>query len=169
MPHLASNKPIVDKVTLREARRGDEKDLWRVHVQALHATVSPEDIQANIAEFCPEPMADVSALKDSIVTVAELEGQIVGFAALNVETGWIFFMFVAPPFMRQGIGKRLLTHLEGVAVDRGIQELTLSSSVYAHAFYRACGYVGDERIEETGWRTGLVSKGYKMRKVIRTT
>jgi GNAT superfamily N-acetyltransferase len=85
-------------------------------MESLKATVPPQEIESTIAEFCPEPIDDVSALNNCMVVVAELDDQIIGYAGINLATGFIFFMFVAPEFMRRGIGRQLLFHLEQMAV-----------------------------------------------------
>jgi len=49
-------------------------------------------------------------------------------------------MFVHPDFVRQGIGRRLLTEIESVAIEKGYKTLNVMSSLSAVKFYQANGY-----------------------------
>jgi GNAT superfamily N-acetyltransferase len=59
-------------------------------------------------------------------------------------TGRIDAVFVDPECMGQGVGSRVMQHLERLAVSLGIAELSLDSTLNAAPFYRALGYVGDQ-------------------------
>ncbi|MCL2918366.1 GNAT family N-acetyltransferase [Shewanella litorisediminis] len=57
--------------------------------------------------------------------------------------GQLEAVFVDPDMMGRGIGKRLMTFIEQMALSRGIARLRLASTLNAVPFYRACGY-GEE-------------------------
>ncbi|MBD2182915.1 GNAT family N-acetyltransferase [Planktothrix sp. FACHB-1355] len=75
-----------------------------------------------------------------IIFVAETESQIVGFSALSLIDPNINAIFVAPAFVRQGIGTKLLTVLEDEAIKRRIRCLWVSAALNAVQFYRSQGY-----------------------------
>jgi GNAT superfamily N-acetyltransferase len=64
-------------------------------------------------------------------------------------------LIVDPDFMRQGIGRRLLEQLVSVAVDAGLEQLLVGSSVDGQPFYRACGFVDRGIRNRVGRRTGV--------------
>src|ERR1700722_12490286 len=94
-------------------------------------------------------MLDVSKLKGPDVTfvVARIDGMALGCAAI-VDSGeaWaeIKRMFVSPAGRGQKIGRRLLEHLERIAVNRGVSLLRLETGIKqleALSLYRSCGFV----------------------------
>lgn len=74
-------------------------------------------------------------------------GKIVGFyqAVLFNESAplWLDFIATAPEARRQGVGRKMLDHLESTAAQAGIEVLELSvrkTNVSAVAFHEALGY-----------------------------
>lgn len=76
--------------------------------------------------------------------IAVHSNQVVGTGMINVETGKIDAVFVHPSHMRKGIGRKILEFLEGTARRHGLEKLYLESTLNAAAFYRACGFEGNE-------------------------
>lgn len=89
------------------------------------------------------PDAFVEDVERSFV-IARREGRVVGTGALDVKTGKIDAVFVHPGYMRSGIGRAIVAHLVGLARDARLVSLTLEATINAAAFYRACGFSGDE-------------------------
>jgi len=75
--------------------------------------------------------------------VATVDGLVVASGMLNLASGKIDALFVAPTHMRSGLGKAMLMHLESLANASGLAHLTLDSTLNAAAFYRAHGFSGD--------------------------
>ncbi len=82
----------------------------------------------------------ISPRAGTIAFVAEYEGQIVGFATLNVVVKRIDAIFVHPNFERQGIGRQLMVVIEQEALQREVKSLRVFSSLTAVNFYRSPGY-----------------------------
>ena len=76
--------------------------------------------------------------------VATYDTQIIGTGMINTDTGKIDAIFVHPNHMRKDVGKTIVKFLEGIALSQGLRTLTLESTLNAAAFYRACGFQGDE-------------------------
>ncbi|WP_133719124.1 GNAT family N-acetyltransferase [Methylocaldum gracile] len=76
--------------------------------------------------------------------VAKYHHQVVGTGMINIDTGKIDAVFVHPNHMRKGIGRGIVTFLEEIALSHGLETLNLESTLNAAAFYRACGFKGDE-------------------------
>src|SRR5437867_11494398 len=85
------------------------------------------------------------------LVVAEADGQILGFASLRLVPSLdstpyaeLSDLFVAGPYRRQGVGRRLLEFVERRARERGADRLVLTTglkNVDAQGFYRASGFV----------------------------
>src|SRR5437879_9932802 len=83
------------------------------------------------------------------LVVAERDGDILGFASLRLVPSLdsapyaeLSDLFVARPYRRQGVGRRLLEFVETRARERGADRLVLTTglkNVDAGRFYRALG------------------------------
>jgi N-acetylglutamate synthase-like GNAT family acetyltransferase len=62
---------------------------------------------------------------------------------INLESGKIDALFVEPTHMNTGLGKHVLLYLEKLAIEAGLAQLHLSSTLNAALFYRTQGFVGD--------------------------
>ena len=73
-----------------------------------------------------------------------MDGEPVATGMLDLENREIGAIFVHPGFMQQGIGGRILKHLECLARELGLKEVKLDATLNAADFYRRCGFVGEE-------------------------
>jgi N-acetylglutamate synthase-like GNAT family acetyltransferase len=105
----------------------------------------------------PEQIAALAETSASFLLVAEAEGIVCATALLNICAD---VMYGAQPFgvvenvvvtvgMRgRGLGKRLLDHVEQLAIERDCTKLMLLSGSHrpeAHAFFRNCGFAGETK------------------------
>src|SRR5881296_386850 len=103
--------------------------------------VTPEAVQRRI---------DHASGIETLV-VAERDDKILGFASLRLVPSLdstpyaeLSDLFVAGPYRRQGVGRRLLEFVEERARERGADRLVLTTglkNVDAQGFYRASGFV----------------------------
>ncbi|MCU0489272.1 MAG: GNAT family N-acetyltransferase [Anaerolineales bacterium] len=89
--------------------------------------------------------------------VAEVDGRLVGFAALRLAPG-LFYpephaemteLYVEDAYRRRGIGRELVQYVERLAVEMGAVELWLMTgkeNLPAQDFYRALGYEQDDLV-----------------------
>jgi GNAT superfamily N-acetyltransferase len=75
--------------------------------------------------------------------VATINEEAVGTGIINLSNGQLDAIFVRPNTMRRGIGKLIVGFLENLALEAGLTELTLDSTLNAAPFYRQCGFVGE--------------------------
>lgn len=77
------------------------------------------------------------------VTVAEQDGVVVGFYALEgaPPAGVLDLMFVEPDHIGRGVGRRLWTHAVATAREVGLDSFTIDADPFAEAFYLAMGAV----------------------------
>jgi GNAT superfamily N-acetyltransferase len=97
---------------------------------------TPQEIDHAFVKFSPEYFEDKIASR--IFYIATLDHELVGQASFG--EGKIHTLFVDPKFQGQGIGAELLTRLEIAALEAGIYDISLSSSVAAKGFYEKFGY-----------------------------
>ena len=91
----------------------------------------------------PKPIAEWRSRWEQIakrdtVVVAEANGSIVGFAALDIEHAVLSQIFVAPSQKRRGIGRALFAWARSHCAD-GLSLKTLSENLESRAFYKALG------------------------------
>lgn len=95
-----------------------------------------EQIERMIPGFSPDTLPARFAGCDT--ALALLNNTIIGIGLLA--TNEIRTMFVSPDHHGHGVGKSIMQHLERLALQRGIPELIVFSSVTARDFYASQGY-----------------------------
>ncbi|HET7303599.1 MAG TPA: GNAT family N-acetyltransferase [Segeticoccus sp.] len=136
-------------VTIRQATGDDLQGVLtvgRTTWPATYYSIAGEDyIQAGLAKWWTEE-ATVPAIRAGRVTVAELDGRVVGVATVGPREGHLVLwkLYVLPELQGRGIGSALLgAVLERAARDHH-EELQLSyieGNSGAEAFYRSNGFV----------------------------
>jgi len=102
------------------------------------------------------------AVRNRYCVVAKERNEVRGTGAL-VENE-LRNVFVDPDYQNQGIGKRIVQHLERKAMEKGFGEIWLVSSITARNFYRHIGYSDIKDVQE---RIGdHVVTGYLMKKTV---
>jgi GNAT superfamily N-acetyltransferase len=97
----------------------------------------------------PKPLSDWRSrwegiLEDHDVVVAEADGELLGFAALDVPNAALSQIFVAPHAKRRGIG-RALFHWAVTRCPKGLTLKTLVENSESRAFYRCLGMAEGNR------------------------
>ncbi|HYJ84931.1 MAG TPA: GNAT family N-acetyltransferase [Pyrinomonadaceae bacterium] len=140
-----SGKAVV-MLNIRQARQDDCQSIMSVHVSAVTAIqttlYTPEEIQAWGVPRKPENYEE--SIRSKEFFVAEEDGEIVGFGALNQNSAEVEAVFVSPKAGRRGIGLRVLQKLEERARALGLEQIRLNASLNAVPFYKRAGYAGKE-------------------------
>jgi putative acetyltransferase len=156
-------------ILLREMRADDAPQFLRVHHEAVWGIAAKDYAPEIIEEWAPMPISNeaiefVAANPDNEVgIVAELDGEIVGIAVIIPKANELRACYVSPNAARMGVGSALVSKLEQIALEHGLEYLQLVSSITAEPFYASLGYEMLERSEHvlnTGGRMACV----KMRK-----
>ena len=132
-------------LSIRKATKQDAKVAWEIR----NAAILDQCIGYYHIEIL-DIWASGELSEDFANTVAKhfyvaIDGyQVVGTGMLNIETGKLDAIFVHPDHMRKGIGKKIVYHLERIAMRHGLEALSLESTLNAASFYRACGFEGNE-------------------------
>ncbi len=131
---------------LRRATQEDAPTIFRVHMASIRALAARSYSAAQIDAWCSgrSPQSYHAPIEEQVVIVAEVQGEIAGFAQLAAKQSLVVAVYVSPVHVRQGIGLRLLRALEEHAVSLGIQKLHLQASLNSVAFYAHAGYAAGE-------------------------
>jgi len=117
--------------------------IWRSAVDATHGFVSADDLDQIEAAMPAEYLPSVQ------LTVAEVDGQLVGFAGTAAHR--LEMLFVENAFRGGGIGSALL---EYVVQEQGVTELDVNEqNPHAVAFYASRGFavIGRSETDEAGY------------------
>jgi GNAT superfamily N-acetyltransferase len=125
---------LVERLTIRLARPEEREELEALQRRASLALPDyREQLEAN-PDAIHLPPAQVA---NGQVVVAELDGRIVGFAA--VVGGELDGLFVEPDLWRRGVGTVLVDEATHQARRKGLA-LTVIANPAARHFYERCGF-----------------------------
>jgi len=131
-------------IRVRPARTNDAAAMSDVLVASITELCSldhgndPRIIAAWTANKTPEGVLAMLASPETIMFVAERDGQIVGVGALTDNT--ISLNYVSPKHQRTGVSSAMLAELERILAVRGVEVAQLKSTATARDFYRAMGW-----------------------------
>jgi GNAT superfamily N-acetyltransferase len=128
----------VPNVTLRLATPNEAEVLSEL---ALRSKASWGYDDAFMERLRPSFTLTEAMVRDSRCIVAERDGTIVGFYRLTREgtDGSLSDLFIAPEFLRCGIGKLLLDDAMLFASGSGLMTVSFESDPYALGFYLQLG------------------------------
>lgn len=131
------------QLTLRRWRPGDEAALWQLKYRTIHSINRRDYSAAQCAAWAPEDLDPVlwqQRVAGMNPYVAELNGELVGFADLQAD-GYIDHFFCAAHCQGRGVGRALMQQLMAVAQARGLSRLYSHVSLTARPFFEHCGFV----------------------------
>jgi GNAT superfamily N-acetyltransferase len=131
-----------DAATVRAAATGDAFDVATL-LEILGYPCSRDEAAERIAFVLGDPRQHL--------LLAEIQGHACGLVALDLrysltrgkDQARITALVVLPDQCRQGLGRRLLREVEGIARRAGATRIEVTSNARrsdAHAFYHRCGY-----------------------------
>ncbi len=160
-------------ITVRRAAEADASAIVQIHYDAVHLTASKDyddeilnDWSAQTANRVKELELQIASNpEDTDMFVAEIQGSVVGFGEIAANNNELRAVYVSPKAGRKGVGKALLNKIEETAIQKGLSELCLDSSLTAYDFYLANGFVKDEESYHS-LRSGRQMKCVKMHKLL---
>jgi N-acetylglutamate synthase-like GNAT family acetyltransferase len=145
-------KFMTNTVLVRSALLYEQKQLEALQRRASLSNVGDRDALLTNPDAIELPMEQIA---DGQVFVAEMDGSIVGFAAILPRTDGdseLDALFVEPEKWRQGIARRLITHCVDVARKQGSEAIHVIGNPHAKDFYSAVGF---KRVGTTQTRFGV--------------
>lgn len=130
-----------------------EEDEVKELIQRSTQSVEPESYsseqQEHLENVIPKMNLDFAEKDRYIYFVAVEDGEIIGLAGFQRESGTLAGIFVEPEHMGEGIGSQLLEKIENKAKEEGINKMESLASLEAVEFYRKNGYeVVDEQDQD---------------------
>ena len=141
---------------VRRYETGEEEALWSLLYETVHRVNSKDYSQAQIDAWAPsERDSDQwsNRLKETNPFVAEVHGELIGFAELE-KNGHIDCFYAAHNWQGKGIGSALLRTIEAAASSQGISRLFAEASTTAKAFFQNKGFSveGEQTVSLRGER-----------------
>jgi len=127
-------------VQIRAAVAGERKNLEALQMRASLTNAGDRDALLAIPDAVYLPLEQIL---DGRVFVAELDGAIVGFAAMLPRADGkmeLDGLFVEPDRQRYGIGRTLVEHCCEFARQHGSPALHVVGNPHAEGFYLRCGF-----------------------------
>lgn len=129
-------------ISIRDATVADADRVHALHVASSTAVYQKffsgkgleQWLATRSAAICAEEIAKWA------VIVAEENGTLLGFGALDTQKANIDAVYVAPDRWRQGIGQQILQHLEQIAMAAQLPRITLQAAGSAIQFYLKQGF-----------------------------
>jgi putative acetyltransferase len=154
-------------IELKPALIADIPRLWALRTRAVRLSCashySPAQIDIWSTSSAPDNYLRLIASQGALI--AEEDGQLRGYAILDVQTGEIDAIFVDPDLAGNGLGKQLLLGLETLALQHAFKRVHLFSSLNAVAFYQSAGFTAI-RDEEYTHPSGISLRSVYMEKVL---
>ena len=130
-------------ITIRTAAPSDTQAIARVHQDAIRALAGSHYSQAQLdawaAIHSPAYYERVLSAYQEVL-VAEQDGRIVAAGRLDLESGNMQSVYVAPEAAGHGVGSALLEHMEALARMHGWPMVHLVASLNAVPFFEKRGY-----------------------------
>lgn len=133
---------------IRAAEPDDATHILDMHHDSVHNLAKTHYPQDKLDSWSPPPTPErIHRLAEKLLSgeelghVAEQDDKVIGYAALVPDNKEIRAVYVAPEWSHKGVGKALLNTVMKQAISEfGIEQLTLSSSLNAIAFYQRHGF-----------------------------
>jgi len=137
-----------DPVIYVRASARDAQELLRVRREAVITSgrgIYPDKIllawAPNITLENIEEQRRLLSDDDRITLVARMGDSIIGLCTLGISEGLVKQCYTLPGFQGMGVAASLMREIEKIAIDKGLKELKLSSSMIALPFYKKIGYI----------------------------
>jgi GNAT superfamily N-acetyltransferase len=134
------------RVLIRDARAAEQRSLTELQRRAsMHWEAYREQLVAH-----PEAVElPVDQIEAGLVRVAELGGEVVGFAVLLRPAQGaceLDGLFVEPAHMGAGVGRSLVEDALRIARERAATRIEVVANPEAVAFYHRLGFTGSEQV-----------------------
>ncbi len=139
-------------INLRSATIFDAEAILRVHYAAVHGPATFAFYTQNILQsWSPSPVDEhrVNKLGRAIenneelvvVAVPNENDMIIGFGSIVPLQQELRALYVDPAFAGRGVGTKILSNLEELALLHGVNKLHMDASLNAERFYSRHGYL----------------------------
>ncbi len=130
----------MENILIRRANVSEQKELEQLQMRASLTNAGDRDALLAHPDAIEVPLEQITAGR---VFVAELQGTILGFAAVEPRPDGdseLDALFVDPDIRRRGLGRLLIKHCIEIARTRGSAALCVVGNPHAEDFYISCGF-----------------------------
>ena len=119
---------------------------WRAHYGALFGTDVANDMIVALAQ---DDVAGLMTGDDEVGLCVRSGREIIAtcFGAERAGVGYVWGCYVRPSWRRRGLGRRLLRDVQAELEAPVVVAHVLDASTQAQAFYRALGFVPEDRTD----------------------
>ena len=145
---------------IRPAKPGDEKGIHEAHMRSIREICVKDHGKEEIRGWGNRPLGDrwITQIQEGFVWVVENHGAIQGFSYIRIfenqgeMKAFIHGLYLTPEVLKFGFGAKLMKLMLDKAQEAGVKEVTLTSTITAHDFYRRMGFVdsGEKTCREIG-------------------
>lgn len=153
-------------IKIRPYHQADARELTDLFYEAVHRVACEAYTDEQINAWAPLPRDYPSwqaRFEACPPFVAELDGHIAGFAALE-PSGYIDWLYTHPDFQKRGVASALYAYLEEIAKAAGVRRLQVEASHLARHFFKRQGFLVLNRNEVE--RRGVCLVNWSMDKLI---
>lgn len=153
---------------LRSFQLEDAAVVYQLFYETVHSVNLKDYSSTEVEAWVPSTQPDLSKwgqrFLDQHTLIAEVNGQLVGFANLDEGGLNIDMVYTHKDFQGQGVATALVERLEAQARKNGAIAISLAASITARPFFERRGYrhIRDNEVE----RKGVVLRNFIMRKVL---
>jgi GNAT superfamily N-acetyltransferase len=128
---------MIRKATIEEANA-----VWDIRTSAIRAIEHTYYPKNDLLKWTPVQMPSdfAEAMLKNEWWVAVSENQIIATGFIDLIKKRIEAIFVIPDYQGKGFAKMMISHLEAIARDHGLEELFLDATLNAFGFYQKQGY-----------------------------
>ena len=140
--HHPMNANQSPSITIRPYGVADAAALTNLFRSSVREIASRDYTAAQIRAWAPDGIDTVQfgrRCEAKSTWVAELEGRIAGFSDLEPD-GHIDMLYVHPNFVRLGVARALLEHIEETAQINGLRRLYTEASLTARPIFEVMGF-----------------------------
>lgn len=153
---------------LRPFQVADTSAVFQLFYETVHSVNLKDYSPAEVEAWVPSNQPDLAKWGERFLQqhtlIAEVKGQLAGFANLDEEGLNIDMVYTHKDFQGQGVATALVDRLEAQARKNGAIAISLAASITARPFFERRGYrhIRDNEVE----RRGIVLRNFIMRKVL---
>lgn len=153
---------------LRPFQIADTSAVFQLFYETVHSVNLKDYSPAEVEAWVPSTQPDLTKWGERFLQqhtlIAEVNGQLAGFANLDEEGLNIDMVYTHKDFQGQGVATALVDRLEAQARKNGAIAISLAASITARPFFERRGYrhIRDNEVE----RRGVMLRNFIMRKVL---
>lgn len=154
------------KMIIREYKFSDTQAMMKLFYDTVHE-INIQDYTIEQVNAWASKSMDYEVwhkrLQAKLPYIAEINGEIVGFGELEAD-GHIDCFYCHSKHQKEGIGSKLLSHIENIASLRGVKRLYIEASITAKPFFQSKGFsiVREQQVE----LRGVLFQNYVMEKYL---